>query len=284
VLEIVRRVAAEMPDLAVLAVAPYLSPRIRASLKQVGINYADMTGNIYIALDQPPMFVEKTGAVRDPWPDDKPLQTLKGPGASKAVRAFCDFSPPYGIRELAQRARVPAPTLSRVAEVLERDGLLTRDGPRGPITFIDWASAIRLWTQDYSFVKSNRIGNWLEPRGVESLLNSLRGADVRYALTGTVAARSVAPTSSLGLAALYVERPESAARSLGLRPSQSQGNVLLALPYDSVVFDRGFEEEDLKFAALSQVAADLLSGPGRWPVEGEELIKWMERNERAWRA
>lgn len=33
----------------------------------------------------------------------------------------------------------------------------------------------------------------------------------------------------------------------------------------------------------SQVAVDLLTGPGRNPAEGQALLDWMEINERAWR-
>lgn len=37
------------------------------------------------------------------------------------------------------------------------------------------------------------------------------------------------------------------------------------------------------YAAPSQVAADLLTSPGRGPAEGEELIGWMMSNEDKWR-
>jgi hypothetical protein len=36
-------------------------------------------------------------------------------------------------------------------------------------------------------------------------------------------------------------------------------------------------------ASPSQVAVDLLTGPGREPSEGEELLLWMKGNEAAWR-
>ena len=39
----------------------------------------------------------------------------------------------------------------------------------------------------------------------------------------------------------------------------------------------------LVVAASSQVAADLLGGPGRAPEEGRVLLDWMEANEPAWR-
>ena len=54
--------------------------------------------------------------------------------------------------------------------------------------------------------------------------------------------------------------------------------------FDPVVFARTWTEEGVSFAALSQVAADLLGSPGRGPAEGEELIAWMGKHPDAWRA
>jgi hypothetical protein len=35
--------------------------------------------------------------------------------------------------------------------------------------------------------------------------------------------------------------------------------------------------------APTQLVVDLLTGPGREPSEGDELLAWMKRNEDAWR-
>lgn len=284
VMEQMRRVSADLPDVPSMAVAPYLSPRTRDELRRNGFSYADSTGNLFLTLDAPAIFIEAIGSDRDPSPDDKPLQSLKGPAAGRAIRALCDFKPPYGIRELAQRTDVPAPTLSRVVEMLEREGIAVRSERRGPILSVDWQSAIRLWTRDYAFVRSNQTSKWLEPRGLGELQGKLRQVNFRYAVTGSLAAYAVAPITSPRLAALYVDRPDEAAKILGLRPAEVEGNVLLAQPYDPAAFARGFEERGLKYAAYTQVVADLLTGPGRSPAEGEELIEWMRVNERAWRA
>jgi hypothetical protein len=283
IMETMRRLATEMPSATCMAVAPYLSPRARDALRSDGYAYADATGNFYLALDEPPVFIEMIGANRDPWPEDKPLQSLRGPGAGKAVRAFCDFKPPYGIRELARRAEMAAPTLSRVADLLEREGVVVRERSRGPIVSVNWAEAIRIWSRDYSFTGSNKTSTWLEPRGIEALEQKLRDSSLAYALTGSLAASILAPVTVPRLAAIYSDQPEALARNLELRPAETGGNVLLAEPFDSVVFTRGFEEGRLRFAACSQVAADLLTGPGRWPAEGEELLLWMAENERTWR-
>ncbi|MHB8574514.1 MAG: hypothetical protein ACYDCQ_04195 [Dehalococcoidia bacterium] len=284
VLEILRRVRQEMPDALQLAVAAYFSPRIRSELTRNGIAYADATGNLRLAIDEPALFIETTGADRDPSPHDQPLRSLRGAAAGRAVRALCDFSPPYGTRALSERAGVPAPTISRVAELLERDGILTRERSRGPIVAVDWEAAIRRWAQDYSFTRSNQTTTWLEPRGLPALLMKLRELETDYAVTGSLAASAVKPVTAPRLAAIYVERSEAVAAVLGLRRAEAGANVLLAEPFDAVVFTRGFEQDGLKYTARCQLAVDLLTGPGRSPAEGEAILQWMQENERIWRS
>ena len=58
---------------------------------------------------------------------------------------------------------------------------------------------------------------------------------------------------------------------------------LVAAPASSVVFDRGSDVDGVRYAAPSQVAVDLLTGPGRNPAEGQALLDWMESDESAWR-
>jgi hypothetical protein len=59
--------------------------------------------------------------------------------------------------------------------------------------------------------------------------------------------------------------------------------VLLVEPTDDLVFEGATEYRGVRYAALSQVAADLLTNPGRGPAEGEALLEWMRENEEAWR-
>lgn len=61
-------------------------------------------------------------------------------------------------------------------------------------------------------------------------------------------------------------------------------NVILAEPKYDVVFSGASTNSDgAVIVAVEQAAVDLLTGPGRNPSEGEELISWMERNESEWR-
>jgi len=263
-------------------VTTFLSPRTRELLARGRAGYADLAGNLRLALEQPAVFIETSGVARDPAPERRPIKSLKGPAAGRVVRALADFRPPYGIRELALRAQAPPAAVSRVAQLLDREAILSRD-ERGRIQEVDWVALLRRWTTEYSFLRSNQVRSYLEPRSLGALQDKLRNCKVSYALTGSVVASVIAPIASPRLTVAFSEEPEQLAGELGLRESETGSNVMLARPFDTVVFDRTFKRDGLQFVSLSQAAADLLTGPGRSPEEAESLIEWMKAHEDAWR-
>jgi hypothetical protein len=264
-------------------VAPFLSARTRERLEKRGVGYADLTGNVRVALDSPALFVLTRGAERDPRREERPARTLKGAKAARIVRALCDFTPPVGVRELAEKARTDPGYVSRVFALLEREDLIQRE-TRGPVTSVDWQGLIRRWTEDYSLFGSNRIGSYLEPRGLNSLLRKLSNPDFRYAVTGSLGSASIAPVAPARLAVIFVDDMEDAAEHLALRQAEVGANVILAEPFDPIVYERYRELDGITYVAPSQNAADLLTSPGRGPSEAEDLMEWMARNEDAWRS
>jgi len=65
--------------------------------------------------------------------------------------------------------------------------------------------------------------------------------------------------------------------------AEAGGNVVLLEPYDSVVFARTIRRSALHLVAATQLAVDLLTGPGRAPSKGERLLTWMKDHTDAWR-
>ncbi len=265
-----------------LVIAPYLSPRTREVLTDAQIGYADATGNFRVEVENPVVFIALAGANSNPWREAHPLLSLKGPVAGRVVRAFCDFVPPYKIRELAERSGTSLGSTSRVVSFLDRQALVTRD-ERGMVIDVKWEQLIRRWIDDYSLMRSNQTRAFLEPRGIEILLRKLETFEMPYSITGSFAAARIAPIASPRLAVVYVKESGMAAEQLGVRPVESGANVLLVQPFDPVVFDRTTEAGGVRYAAPSQVAADLLTGPGRSPAEGEALLEWMRENQHVWR-
>jgi hypothetical protein len=310
----------------VLLATYFLSPRARELLAETEISYADATGNIRIAVDDPPLFIETSGLDKLPAqtgrfyvpkglegrrtrrafgafsasavlvPDqglriepERALRSFKGPGAALGVRALVDYRPPYGLRELSEKAGVSLGTLSRVLDFAAGEVLIERE-PRGPVTQVDWDQFIRRWAQDYSLLESNRTQLFLEPRGIDALLKKLPAYFGQYAVSGSLAAHTVAPEAGAVLAVVYVQSLIDAAEQLSLRPTDTGGNVLLVQPFPSAresqslaPFVRTRSIDGLEYVALSQAVVDLLTSPGRGPAEAEALLTWMKANENAWR-
>lgn len=266
-----------------LLVAPYLSPRTRQLLQELHANYVDLTGNMHLRLERPAVFVQLVGASEDPWHEKRPLDSLKGPAAAQVVRALCDFRPPYGVRELASRAGSSLASTSRVVELLTREAILLKE-PRGRITEVDWPKALQRWTENYQVLKSNHAVYALEARGLGALLAKLKTCSLRYAVTGSLAAVQLAPVAPARLGLLLVQDAAAALQMLDLRKTDAGQNVILLEPHDAVAFERARTIEGVLYAAASQVAADLMTSPGRGPEEALALIDWMKEHEGEWRS
>jgi hypothetical protein len=234
-------------------------------------------------MTQPGLFIETTGARENPEPSPRDRKSLKGAKAGRLVRALCDFRPPVGLRELAKRASVDPGYSSRVLDFLDREALVTRT-PRGPITVVDWRALLNRWSQEYSPFRRQGATMYLAARGIPAVTERLKQLKTRYAVTSSWAAAEVAPVAPPRLLALYVDRPRDVEQALDLRPAEAGANVALFTPFDDVVFERTAIKKGITVAALSQIAADLMTSPGRGPNEAEALMQWMQENEDAWRA
>lgn len=267
-----------------MVVARYLGASIRASLEERGVCYADATGNLRVVLERPPLFLRDTGADRDPWRGPgRPRETLRGPPAARVVRALVDFAPPLTIPEVVRRSGASTGATYRVIEFLEAEGVVDRER-RGPVTAVAWRRLLERWSADYAFQRNNSVGAYLQPRGLPTVLDALRESrELCYAVTGSLGAERLAAYAPPRLAMIYVDDLDRAAEQLGLRAVDSGANVLLAATDYDVVFERCTQVDGVAVAAPSQVAVDLLTGPGRSVREAEALLDWMEANERAWR-
>lgn len=265
-----------------MVVSPFLGPSARDRLKDEEVSFADLTGNLRLVIKRPAIFIEVEGSTKNPWPENVPLRSLKGRGAGRVVRGFLDYVPPFGIRELAAITKSPAATISRVADLLERETIIERSSPRGQVLSVDWERLLRRWAQDYRFIQANNMQTWLEPRATRAVMEKLREIKLKYAITGSFAAVRYAPVAEPRLIALYVESPERAVELLGLRPAETGGNVILGTPFDSVVFDRTDPTGGMTYVRVTQAAIDLLTGPGRNPAEAESIIEWMRGNLDKW--
>lgn len=266
--------------------ARYLSPQNRARLRDRGISYVDATGNMRLQLEKPALFLADRGADADPWRrPGRARGTLKGAPAADIVRAIVDIRSQWRVAELLRISGVSTGAAYRVLDFLDSDGLAQRPA-RGVIAIPDWVAVLRRWSEDYGFVSNSRVSRWIAPRGLDDLTTKAAQspADLDYCFTGTIAAAQWAAYAPVRAAMIYAKDAPAAAAHWGLRPAEAGANVMLAEPELEVPLVRTVQRDDgLIMAAPAQVAVDLLTGPGRSPSEGEELLGWMQANEEAWR-
>lgn len=274
-----------IPGSTGLVVARYLTPADRARLDDAGVSYLDATGNIKVSAATAALFVSDRGEDSDPWRGPgRPRGTLKGEPAAKVVRALADFSGPWRVRELAERSGASVGSVYRVMQFLEDEELAERLLDRR-FDIPDWVALLRRWSDDYQLLRTNTVTRWIAPRGMSELLDTVRAElEIDYAVTGSVAAAAWADHAPARSAMVYVRDAKRAAKTWGLRETEVGANVLLIEPAYPVVMERSISAlRGLDLAHPTQVAVDLMTGPGRAPSEAEALIDWMRRDEQSWR-
>ncbi len=279
-----RAAATTTPDTLYLVASRYLSPPVRQALVEQDVSFVDVTGNLSISSDRPPIVLRDRGSDNDPWRGrGRPRGTLKGEPAAKVVRTLIGSSSPWKVRDLVTVSRASTGATYRVLEYLQVNELVDKT-EQGLYQVPDWPALLRRWSRDYSVVDNNRTYTFLEPRGIPSFLAKLPGSSSRYAVTSSVAAAQWAAYAPARSITLYVDDASTAASEWALRRTEAGANIVLAEPHYDIVFDRTSTTTDgYTVANIAQVAVDLLTGPGRNPAEGEELIEWMQANEQSWR-
>ena len=275
-----------------MIVARYISNSAQKWLRDQQISYADATGNFMVNASSIGTFLfSESGARQDPWRmPGRPRNSFKGASAAPIFRALIDFPPPYSVPELMRLANSSSGVTYRVIDFLIREGLIKIDENLSEgkkfrvVTDANWKEILTAWSTQYSYQIDNSVFNYLEPRGIEEVVRKLKNLSrSEYAVTGSVAAREIAPYSISKQITIYSKYPFDLARELNLRPTQSGANVQLISAQSDVVYDRTSTFNGLNCVATSQIALDLLTGPGRNASEGEELLNWMMNNETTWR-
>lgn len=272
------------PSEPTVVMSDWLSPRTRDVLDAAGWSYVDATGNVLVALERPGLLIRTEGAARDPSPKRTPGPNLRGPRAWALQRTLAEVLPPYGVTDLAGALDIDPGYVSRLLNGLAEELLVTR-APRGPVEGVAWEPMLRQIATSYSLLRANKTTQWMAPGGAEQLLRDLSQSTLRgWAVTGSFAAARLVAVAAPGVAVVFTDDPERLADAMRLRPVRNGGNVVTALPYDRLVFERTWQQEGVVYASVAQIVIDCITGFGRMPAEADALIDWMRRRAPRWQA
>jgi hypothetical protein len=259
------------PADAFVVIAPFLGARTRERLTDEGVGYVDLAGNMRLVLDRPTVLIAARGDEKNPWAGPRATRSLHAAKASRLVRALCDGEPPFGVRQLAGLVGTDPGYVSRLLDLFHREELCER-APRGPVTTVHRARLIRRWALDYRFREAHRFVAFAHPHGVPGALARLRDAGAPYALTARAGAAALLETALPGTVAAYVDNPERVAAAIGAERVDAGGNLVLIDPFDRFLLEGGFEAGGLRYAARSQIIADLLDSPPPGPAQAAAVL------------
>jgi hypothetical protein len=265
----------------VLVVAPWLSPRSRELILERGWSYLDLTGNVFVRMPRPALYLRTPGAAEDPLPRPQSDVQLRGSRINALVRVLADVEPPYRLVDLTRATGLSAGYVSRALTALHDQQLIDR-APAGAVEQVHWAALLRQRANEYDLFKNNRSATFLARSSPVALLKQLPKLDNEAVVTGSFAVPATELIVAPAQLALYVHSiPEFAARA-ELMPTTSGANVVLLEPSSPSQIDRPRLLEGIPYAGLSQLVMDLLAGNGRLPEEGEALLEWMA-TDTSWR-
>lgn len=268
----------------IMVITEYLSPRSRELLIKEDVSYLDMTGNLRLSLPYPALYLEAQGADANPKPEKRRKRGLRGAQVGNLVRALVDVTPPYGVTELAKKARVDPGYATRILETLEGEALIERAG-RGKVIAVRWIELLKQRAAALDLLAPNKTKMFISQRGAAETRNALKGEE-KIVVTGSFVAVELAPVAAPALLVVCtLLKAEELADPLKLLPTTTGGDVAIVRPENyGPFFNSRVDKNGINVAAPSQIAIDCLSGNGRMPSEGEALIKWMQENEQSWHA
>ena len=288
----IRKLVLKNKGLEPMIVQRYLSEPAQRWLREQRISYADATGNFM--LSSPSMntlIMSDSGAKRDPWRSlGRPRSTLKGEPVARILSTLIENTPPYSLPQLSKLAESSSGVTYRTIDYLDRQNLIAREKvtlsgrETSKITRVNWLEIIEAWSKEYSFMQSNSVKSYIEPRGIGVVINNLKELNPKtYAVTGSIAASNYEEYAQAKQIRIYAKNPSDLVNQLGLKEVETGANIQIAgTSYDSV-FKGSVVVKGISIVALPQIAVDLLSGPGRNPSEGKALLNWMSKNEERWR-
>ncbi|TDW87945.1 hypothetical protein EV137_6030 [Kribbella pratensis] len=206
---------------------------------------------------------------------------LAGDAASLIIRALLDFRSLWTTHDLVTTTGVPAQTIRRVVNRLEREELVERQAP-GVIAVPSWLTLLRRWNEEVRFSRDVRVTYWRSKHGAQPLLDRVAATPVRHAVSGAHAARVWVPETPAGPTVIYTPDARAAATVWELVPARGRA-IILAEPSGDVVYTRSRKTDSgIRLAAPAQVLADLLTGAASAGA-AEPLTHWMLEHELEWR-
>lgn len=257
--------------------AKYLSENRRQMCKAAGVNFFDLSGNVY--LKHKSLFIEREG-FPNRFPEKRQGRNPFADKASLILRALLkDDDKAWGVREMAAALKLNPGFVSKMLPVLEERSYIVRRDAK--FKAANPKSLLADWVQAYSYRKNEQLRYFCLAKSPAEILEKLRALkvpdDIKYAMGLQAGANLAAPYAIYKEVHVYVERREDVqffAEALQAEPVDDGANLIFMLPYyrHSVFYDEQ-KLAGLWVASDIQLYLDLYNYPLRGREQAEHLLK-----------
>jgi DNA-binding transcriptional regulator YhcF (GntR family) len=267
----------QSPDLVPLLISKYLSEGKRKECKEEGINFMDLSGNVFLQYGEG-LYIERTG-----FPNQFPeIRKGRNPFSDKAsllLRAMLKKKKFWGVRELANAVRLNPGYVSRMFKELEDLRYLMRLNSKAKLK--NQKSILEDWIHHYDYKKNNFLKYHCLAKSPQEIIDKLKkmniSAKVNYALGFHAGAFLISPYAAFNEVHIYISDEKSSGffkTKLSLKPVAQGANVLLVSPYykHSVFYDMQ-KINKLMVVSDIQLYLDLYHYPLRGLEQAEHLYE-----------
>jgi hypothetical protein len=212
---------------------------------------------------------------------------LNDRGSGRVVDILTRAPLPINVRGLPVKLGISPASVGKLLVSLEREDLLVR-GEDGLVIDVRRRALVQAWSEDYSYVRSNRRMGWfIAPRGLPTLFRHLDRKEP-MAVTGSLAARRALPAAlansmTLRLAALFTPDPAGLAARLGLiKVGPETANVVIAAPFDPILLTGGAVVDGIRGVTIGRALVDLLTLPEPSANEATTVMDHLSTVDPSW--
>jgi len=260
-----------------IIIAKYLSPQRREKCKEEGINFMDLSGNVFFQYGEG-IHIERIG-FSNKFPE---VRRKRGPFSDKAsiiLRAMLKEDKLWGVRELAKKINLHASYVSRMFCELEKLDYLVKINSK--VKLRNKKEILEDWIHFYDFKKNKDFKYFSLAERPEEIIYKLKNLIIPkriiYGLGFHAGAYLVSPHAVFNEVHLYVSNNESLnffVEKLRLRSVEQGANLILVLPYykHSVFYDMR-KLKNLWVVSDIQLYLDLYKYPLRGIEQAEHLLE-----------
>ena len=269
------------PNRIPMVASLFMGPNRRALLKEMGVGYIDMAGNIYLRAQG--VFIEREGK-RNPFGYDRKGLNPYSDKASIILRILMNEpGRKWRIREMAMAGDINPGWVSRVVDSLVERGFIEFNRQNG-IALLRGEDMLKEWADIYDWHRNKFYHYYCHARDFREVLEKISGLnlyrDKVIALGFQAGAYLVSPYSIFNQVHLLVDgssfdmiRPDIE-RQLDLEPRKEGANLILVRPYYkySALFNAR-KIENWWVVSDMQLYLDLNKYPIRGQEQAEHLLE-----------